>query len=231
MSNPFDFFDKVYCINLKDREDRWNECLENFRKYKITNYERIEAFRVDGPIHPKRKGQIGCSLSYAVCINKAINEGLKNVLILEDDFEFIFDCEELHERMRRCLDDLPNDWDSIYFGATVGNFYGVMPLEKYSDNLLRLKCGHTTHSIAFSSKGLRRIIKFFENKVDWHTDLVNNYECVDVFFAKEYQKNTESFIASELLCYQRPSRSDIENVIYDYSQWMNTNFNHFKTGL
>jgi len=33
------------------------------------------------------------------------------------------------------------------------------------------------------------------------------------------------------LCYQRVNASNIENDIHDYSQWMDRNFNYFKSLL
>jgi GR25 family glycosyltransferase involved in LPS biosynthesis len=231
MKNPFEYFDKIYCVNLKERTDRWKECLDNFEKFGIKNCTRLDAVKINADIHPKRKGQIGCSLSYAMCINKAINENLKNVLILEDDFEFALQKEDLHKRINATIKELPDNWDSLYFGGTIGNFYGKEPIEKYSPNLFKLNCAHTTHSIAFSYQGLRKIVKLFDNNLEWHQKLIENYECIDVFLAKEFLPNSNSFISSDLLCYQRVSQSDIENTTYDYSHWMNHNFNQYKSKI
>ena len=54
---------------------------------------------------------------------------------------------------------------------------------------------------------------------------------MDVFLAKEYHHKTKSFITTELLCYQKINLSNIEDNTYDYSEWMNRNFNHFKNLL
>lgn len=231
MKNPFNFFKKTYCVNLKERTDRWQECLDNFKKLGITNCTRVDAVKVNADINPKRRGQIGCSLSYATCINSAIKDNLQNVFILEDDFEFILEKEFLYKKINSILEELPKDWDSLYFGGTIGNFYGKEPIEKYSSNLFKLRCSHTTHSIAFSHQGLRKIVKFFNNNPEWHQELIENYECIDVFLAKEFLPNSNSFISSDLLCYQRVSQSDIENTTYDYSHWMNNNFNLFKSKI
>ena len=40
MNNPFNFFDKIYCINLSERTDRWNECLKNFERYEKEFYSK-----------------------------------------------------------------------------------------------------------------------------------------------------------------------------------------------
>ena len=37
MSNPLDFFDAIYCINLDERTDRWKHCLIEFKKLGISD--------------------------------------------------------------------------------------------------------------------------------------------------------------------------------------------------
>ena len=231
MNNPFNFFDKIYCINLSERPDRWNECLKNFEKYEINNYQRIDAVKIDANIPSKRKGQIGCALSFVKCFEKIKNENLKNVLILEDDFEFQTDKETLFQKLNNSLKELPEDWDSLFLGGTIVNDYGLFPIQKYSDSLFKLNSAHCLHAAAFSKKGISKIFENFNNKTDWYKELINNYENMDVFMAKTYQHKTNSFLTSELLCYQRVNTSNIENTVYDYSEWMNRNFNYFKSLL
>lgn len=231
MNNPFNFFDKIYCINLSERSDRWNECLKNFEKYEISNYERIDAVKIDANIPSKRKGQIGCALSFATCFEKAKNENLKNVLLFEDDFEFKENKEIIFQKLNKALSELPEDWDSLFLGGTVINEYGFFPIQKYSDSLFKLNSAHCLHAAAFSKKGISKIFENFNNKTDWYKELINNYENMDVFMAKTYQHKTNSFLTSELLCYQRVNTSNIENTVYDYSEWMNRNFNYFKSLL
>jgi len=231
MNNPFKFFDKIYCINLKERTDRWENCIKNFEKYEIHNFERIEAIKVNGDLHPKRKGQIGCALSFAKCFNKISSENISRALIFEDDFEFKDEKEILFNKMNKSLSELPNDWDSIYFGATLVNDYGFNPIEKYTENLYKLNSAHCLHSIGISSNGVKKIFQLFNNNENWHIDLINNYGIIDVFFAKDYQRKTKSFITSNLLCYQKAIYSNIESFTYDYSELMDRNFNYFKSIL
>ena len=37
MKNPFDYFDKIYCINLDYRTDRWEQVQNEFEKIGIEN--------------------------------------------------------------------------------------------------------------------------------------------------------------------------------------------------
>lgn len=231
MNNTFNFFEKIYCINLSERSDRWNECLKNFEKYDIKNFERIDAIKIKEQIDPKRKGQIGCCLSYAKTIEKAIEDDVNRFLILEDDFHFCDEKHVLNIKLKKSIDELPNDWDLLYMGGTIGNFYGIDPIYKFTDHLYKLKCSHTTHSIGLSKNGALKIKDFFQNKTHWYIDLINNYEAVDIFLAKDFLHKNNCFITSDLLCFQRPNYSDIENATHDYSEWMNRNFNYFKSLL
>jgi len=231
MSNPFYFFDKIYCINLKERTDRWQECLKNFDKYEITNYERIDGIKINGDLPAKRKGQIGCALSFAKCFEIAKKRLNKNILIFEDDFTFKFDKEQIFHKLNLYLKDLPSNWDSLHLGATLTDEYGIFPIEKFSPNLFRLKSAHCLHSVAFSEFGINKIFDMFGSKNEWYKELINNYENMDVFMAKSYQNINNSFISKELICYQTPNLSNIENKTYDYTEWMNRNFNYFKSIL
>ena len=64
MKSICSYFDKVYCINLEERTDRWDSCLEKFKEYWITNFKRFEGIKVNGNLSSKKLGQIGCSASF-----------------------------------------------------------------------------------------------------------------------------------------------------------------------
>jgi len=231
MNNPFKSFEKIFCINLAERQDRWSISEQHFKQLEIDNYERINAVKVNGNISPKRKGQIGCALSFTFCIDKIIKGNLKNSLILEDDFEFKLEKDLLFSKLEKCLNELPLDWDSLYLGGTVGNFYGVNPLQNYSSNLFKLNCAYTTHAIAFSNKGAQKIKEIFQNDENWRNKIIENYEAIDIFLAKDYLIQTNSFITNDLLCYQRINHSNIECNTYDYSGLMDNNFQFFKSKM
>jgi len=119
----------------------------------------------------------------------------------------------------------------LHLGATLTDEYGIFPIEKFSPNLFRLKSAHCLHSVAFSEFGINKIFDMFGSKNEWYKELINNYENMDVFMAKSYQNINNSFISKELICYQTPNLSNIENKTYDYTEWMNRNFNYFKSIL
>ncbi len=75
---------KIVYINLDHRTDRNMEMLEQFEKLKIPKDKilRFSAIKHDN-------GSIGCTQSHIAVLEMAIREKWENVLILEDDFNFI----------------------------------------------------------------------------------------------------------------------------------------------
>jgi hypothetical protein len=221
--NPFNFFDKVLCINMAERADRWSICESNFKKYNITNYERVDGCVVKG------EGWKGCALSFCKAFDNAIDNNYDAVLFLEDDFDFIYDRESLFPKMNAAIAELPDDWDSLYFGCTV-NDHHTQPISKYSANLFRVNSCYALHSVAFSKKGLHKIKNsFYENfKENWHEGIIKQFKAIDVFFAHYYNNYYNCYITQELLCMQRPDFSNIEFTYVDYYAPMNMKFNHFK---
>lgn len=233
--NPFKSFDKVYCLNLASRQDRWQECLSNFENYSIDNYERFEAIRVAEGVYEnisqKRLGQISCALSFCSMIDEAINRGLNSVVFLEDDFQFVSELQEFNQKLQVCLNELPENWDMFYLGANVINEIIEKPLSTYSENLLKLNSGYALHSVAISRAGLLKIKDYFRDSSFkfWGFEMINKYEAIDIFFAQTFQPNNNCFIGKELLATQRGCFSSIEGTFFDYSSIMSERFNYFKS--
>jgi hypothetical protein len=231
MNNPFDFFDAVYCLNLKDRNDRWEACLKMADEYGIS-LNRVEGLLVaNKEIPSKRRGQIGCAFSFAnkffdILVNSVHNK----VLFFEDDFSFNLKKEDLNTELNKCLQELPKDWDLFFLGCNLTGEHGINPVVSWqSENLLKVNSAHCLHAVAFSRKGLGKIWDFFNYNFNWQYDLINNYEAIDIFFAKEYLRRNKCFMPRKsLLCFQRPDFSNIENAHYDYNEWMIDNFNKYK---
>lgn len=225
MENPFDKFDNIYCLNLKERVDRWEQCLQFFEKYDIKNYEHFLGHKVKAEgVSYKREGQLGCAFSFCEIFKDAKKEKYNSILILEDDFDFLFEKEVLFEKLNLCLEELPKDWDMFYLGASVMNEIHETPLENYSNNLLRLLSGYTLHSVAISKQGIEKIT----SKENWDADILYKYEAIDVFFAQTFQIKNKCFLPKEMLSTQRPDFSSIEGTFYNYQDLMVNRFNFFK---
>lgn len=131
-------FEKVYCINLDKRTDRWEECQQEFAKIPW----KVERFPgVDG----------GFNYSQLNCI-KAASE-FESSLILEDDVEFL-DVESLH----LSLADLPDDWDLVSLGANIPIHHHI----KVSERLYRYENGWATQAVGYSRKMMKWIVENFD---------------------------------------------------------------------
>jgi GR25 family glycosyltransferase involved in LPS biosynthesis len=230
MNNPFDFFDKIFIINLDYRKDRLEKCISEFSKYeinsKITRFPAIQLKYEDGS-SDKFLGRCGCALSHFEICKIAKKENLKNYLVLEDDLEFNLDKNSLFDNLDKSIKELPEDWDILYLGGNLTNEYGIYPIEKYSKNLLKLNSCHTTHAMAFNSNFYD---SFLNEAPDIHSiiDWSIKNEVIDVFLSKKVLSKNNCFITNELLILQSEGFSDIEKSFYDYRSWIASNFEFFK---
>ncbi len=197
-----DFFDKIYCINLDERVDRWESAKKEMIETEIQNVKRISAIK-------NKIGHLGCRDSHIEVIKDAKNNGYKKILIFEDDFVFINKDKELINNILKQLNK--TDWELFYFGATVHLYDGK--LIKVDENLVRTNFAYTTHAYAVNSTVFDFII---EN--------AKNYDVIDVFYNNHIVKNNKSFISNPMICLQRESYSDVENKLTNYN-WMTDYFN------
>jgi GR25 family glycosyltransferase involved in LPS biosynthesis len=233
MSNPFDFFEKIYCINLDSRKDRWEKCKEKFELLGITDrVERFPAITLSHlpDLNPKIRGRAGCALSHAAILRRAIDLKLNNYLVLEDDFDLCHDPDQCLKSLELSQKELPKDWHIFYLGGNLTKEYGIFPLRNFSDNLFNLDSCHTTHSFAvnfYFYDALNKELPTEENVFEWLSD----NQAIDVHLSKNVLHKFNSFIPEKMLFIQHADFSDIENNYYDYVDWMKNNFDSFKNLL
>ena len=106
------FVDKIYCINLDSRKERWEQAVQEFTRVGIIDsVTRVSAVVADDP-------REGCLRSHFNCINEAIDKGYENILILEDDVGFLpYDWSILKEAAEFLKGD--TRWDLFYLGGDV----------------------------------------------------------------------------------------------------------------
>lgn len=99
-------FGAIYCINLLEREDRFEETSSFFAKHNIpATFHRVQR-------HPKGGAQ-GCFESHIQVITKAYNSGARNVLVFEDDVDIGRGFGDLNE----AISFMQNvEYDLLYLG-------------------------------------------------------------------------------------------------------------------
>lgn len=196
------YFDRVYVINLDRRPDRFEAFQAEMSKFGIENIERFSA--VDGTTImanniPLLAGEIGVLESHLEIIKKCHEDGVENVLILEDD---VFFTEEI-TRLDEYMSSVPNDWDFIYFGGN--HLYGQPPL-KVNDKVIKLNFTVALQCVAINKSMFETILAILPKRrkqVDaYYADLHN------VFNAYGFYPNMAKQVAGF---------SDIQNRHVDYT--------------
>ena len=142
------FFDKIFYINIDSRTDRNELMIDNFKRFGITNYERVSGIKFDtlpdkylyrNFINSNSKytlGQLGCREAHVNCIKLAKERGYKNVFILEDDIQFLQNPNDILTYNSPILEN----WDMLYFGGLI---------EQYFRNQIVMAHAYCVNSILF----------------------------------------------------------------------------------
>lgn len=142
--------DHIFYINLDKRTDRREHIELELAKYNLTA-ERYSA------ISTPHSGIIGCSISHLNVLKLAKERGYKNVLILEDDFEFLITKEEFEETMRLFFED------KIDFDVTMLSYIIQESEELPNCNYLRkVLNGQTASGYLVNGKYLDVLIELYE---------------------------------------------------------------------
>jgi GR25 family glycosyltransferase involved in LPS biosynthesis len=198
MNNSFDFFDKIYCINLDERTDRWEHAQEQFKSINILDkVERFSAIK-------DTDGRIGIIKSNLKILKISKYKNFKNLLIFEDDIQFI---NNPIENLTLALEQLKTlNFSLFYLGANTH-----IPLKKISDNLYLLKNAYAAHAICYNNIIFNQAIRQFDNtnKITKHDDIL------DVWLAK-VQDKYNCYVVNPIIATQMPSFSNIENKFVNY---------------
>lgn len=198
-----DYFDRIFCINLDSRPDRWNQAQQEFTKHSI-DVERISGIdgskmNLDFPSEIK-EGAVGCALSQFFAIKYAKQLNLRDFLLLEDDIEFH---ENINELFSEYISEVPFDWDMLYLGGQ--HFHG-MNLQKVSEHVYKCEYTLAAHSVAFKHTVFDRFID----------KLIDITKPCDIHYAESH-KEINAYVIIPHLTWQRESYSDIEKVNVDYT--------------
>lgn len=196
-SNSFDFFEKIYCINLDSRTDRWKECQEEFSKVGILErVERISGIVFEGHGSKKQNACYGNHLTHAKILRKAQDLGLNNVLIFEDDVEFFSNAEKNLSLSINNLRKNHSNWDMLYLGCNLDRYQAF----QVDENLIKLTGAFATHGYAINKSLFRKLIEINEDFTIAHND---------VEYAYQIHPYYNCFLTWPLVAGQRVSYSDI----------------------
>ncbi len=194
------FGDRIFCINVAAREDRWQHVQTLCAKFGI-NLHRFEAktgIEIDGVAN----ANAGCTASHRALLDAIVEGGLPNALIFEDDFDILH--EDFMDKFRVISEELPVAWDLFYLGG----HYGEQPLSRYSKHLIR--CGRflTTSSYGITHAMAARIRSH-----------INGVGPIDSLYGM-FHRDNQCFVADPRLVVQYPNVSDLQGRFMDNSMSM-----------
>jgi hypothetical protein len=204
MVNLSKYFDKIYVINLDRRPDRYESFKTEMCKFGVKNIEKFSA--IDGNLITQNNvkllaGEIGILQSHLTIIKKCKEEGLNNVLIMEDDVFFSDEILKLDDYMS----SVPKDWEFLYFGGN--HVYGNPPVF-INDRVIKLNYTVALHCVAINGsvfEVIEGILPKMQKQVDaYYADLQETFNAY--CFYPNIAKQTAGF-------------SDIQNRNVDYSNY------------
>lgn len=195
----WELFDGIYCINLPTRPEKWTAAQLQFEKVGLAGQVR----RVDGVIN-ESDTVAACKQAHLNVIKLARDNGLRNVLIFEDDVEFV---HHDHGLIQDTLAQLRNidDWGMFYLGSIPGMWKGQEIFGEVkaivSSNILEVGGFYGAHAYALN--------RFVFDDVLAHADAQKE---IDKLYVKYVAKNYRTLHVYPLLCKQAPGFSDIKKV-------------------
>jgi len=181
-NNTWSYFDKIICINLYNRDDRYHDVKQLFVDHNIP----AQFYRTHK--HPNG-GKQGCFESHINCIKKAYDEGCKNILIFEDDIEATKYCTEelLEEAINFMEDDMRKErWDVFYLGPMHDSrlFSTYKVYSHPSVYKIRSQC---THAYVLNRSSMRELkdLKFEGISIDYYyRDYLKSYSIYPSMFVQ-----------------------------------------------
>jgi len=199
LHNPFDFFDAIYCINLNEATDRWRSVSGQFERVGIAR--RIRRFSA---IATPANCYIGCALSHRAIVHEARRQGLKHVLVFEDDVILTEDApSHLHTALRELNG---RDWDFLYLGAC--RWEHKFPLVEGCTRLEHAGPVTTTHAIAYRESSYDRILAEVPADARSMEEWLKTHHGIDQYYA--FSINEKKYLLSPVIATQ-PSILSLES--------------------
>ena len=195
-------FHKDICNKLKKRKDRLLDICDEMERMNI-DFELVTA------IEDEENGARGLRDTVWKIIEQGVKEEWDNVLIFEDDCQFIEPKHVVDEAMNKAIEQLPYNWLLFYLSGQVTNGFK----ERTGSNLLQVDMCFATHSWAISQNGMKEIY-----------NLGLDYP-IDNSVVQKIQPLQRSYITYPILTTQRFGYSDIGKAEINWNHFLVTRYN------
>ena len=210
------FFDRIHCINLDSRPDRWSYVSGHLARFGLGGQvERFSAtdVRDDPELRAREKllldnfsllGMCGCMLSHRAIVESAREARLENVLVFEDDIKVIPANIDSVDGTLQELAEL--DWDVFYLGATY-----LFPLKAMSRHLVNVVNGaYATHAIAYNRSVFDQILDLLPaDPIEYLKAADSSVNAIDKWLQSDRFNHERFYGANPIMVVQGLQESDI----------------------
>lgn len=201
-----DITKNIYVINLKERTDRKSHILNELNKINCNEFFLIEGVDGTNIINDSKlkNGMVGLIKTYLKIFDQWSKSKQDDILIIEDDCTFV---DDFNSKLKNYLDNVPNDWEMLYFGAN-HNYHIGMKTQPINDTCIKLNNSYSAHCV------LLKNYVFIE--------LINNIKQFSIendVMLSNLQKKYNAYSSSKPLTSQIQSYSNIENKFVNYD-WL-----------
>ena len=182
-----EFIEKVFVINLESRSDRLS-IVDYLMNNQGIAYERFPAIK-------NENGAKGLVLTIRELFTKCINEGIKTVLILEDDADFLL--PNIKSYIEQSYKELPPDYLMFYLGINL-----LSEPERISQNILRIDQAYSSHAIIYKREAMEYLLPLLDDNKPY-----------DVTLRDTIQTTKRCYASFPMVITQRVDKSDISGEI------------------
>ena len=208
------YVDRIFYINLEHRKDRKEQIETEIRKFdpnfEIT--ERFDAINIKPTTNHWINASLGCTTSHGKIVQIAKERGYKNILILEDDFQFIMENDKLLNNLHTFYENIEN-FHMILFGTNCAKYYDT----EYP-NIYKVSNSLTSSGYIINHSVYDEFIKMTNLAVENLTKTRDGIHAFDMAWQvlQGESNHVYSFNKEEHVGSQRPSYSDILQNYVDY---------------
>jgi glycosyl transferase family 25 len=216
--------DLVIYINLDNRTDRRMEVEQEFQRAQVPQ-ERILRWPAT---RLSKNPALGCTLSHIAVLEHILTlpPEVKNILILEDDFNFVDDINLVHSSLNQFLQYPRDTWELILL------CYTVLEKEPYNDLVSLSLFSQGTAGYLLNRDSAARLLENFKEGRDKLAETNKGPQyAVDMYWWK-FMSNRKTFFFNQPLGFQRESYSNILGVVRTVPSLMEKTdqLNFYKTG-
>lgn len=205
----------IFYINLEKRTDRLKEINEEFNKMGIQHPERFNA------IYTPEFGIFGCTLSHLEVLKMAKERGYSDVLIFEDDFQFLIGKDEFEQELQQIYYWKKTQSEIITRPAfdVIMFAYNLEKIDAENDSppfLQRVLFAQTASCYLVEGHYLDTLIELYTKSAVLLETTRRHWEYANDVVWKELMERDKWYITKKRVGKQRPSFSDNSNKFVNY---------------